>query len=244
MKRLLSVGAGLAFVWVGSASAALLYDNGPLITHPGGGSGGADASAVQTDLGMNTYGFGHQWQLGYSVADDFSVGAGGWTIDSILFYAYQTNSGNNSTITGVYVQIWDGPPDGGGAVVWGDLVTNRMAGTGWSGIYRVLDTDLMGTARPIMENDATVGTFLPEGDYWIEWASDGTLSSGPWAPPISILGQTSTGNAKQNLAGAWQELLDTGTSAPQGLPFLIHGIPTPGVLPLLLLGIGWTRRRR
>lgn len=26
--------------------AAILYDNGPLTTHPGGGAGGADASAV------------------------------------------------------------------------------------------------------------------------------------------------------------------------------------------------------
>ena len=32
------------------APAAILYDNGPLVTHPGGGFGGADASAVQTAL--------------------------------------------------------------------------------------------------------------------------------------------------------------------------------------------------
>ena len=38
---------------------AVLYDNGPLVTHPGGGSAGADASAVQTALLMSTNGFAH-----------------------------------------------------------------------------------------------------------------------------------------------------------------------------------------
>ena len=243
MKRLLSLGAGLAFVWAGSASAYLLYDNGPLVTHPGGGNGGADASVLDTTIGLSLFGFGHQWQLGYSMADDFEVGAGGWQIDSMNFYAYQTNSGNNSTITGVYVQIWDGSPDDpSSSVVWGDLVTNRLANTGWMNAYRVTDYDMMGTARPIMENEATIGTTLDAGTYWVEWSSDGTLSSGPWAPPVSIPGETTTGNGLQNLAGVWGPALD-GTY-PQGLPFLVHGIPTPGVLPLLLLGIGWTRRRR
>lgn len=240
MKRLLTVSAGLALLLAGSAFGAMLWDNGPLVTHPGGGFNGADASALQTDLGMGTYGFGHQWSLGYSIADDFEVGAGGWTIDSMLFYAYQTGSSTNSTITGVYVQIYDGEPGAGGNVIWGDLATNLLAGTSWMGAYRVLDTDLMASSRPIMESEATIGTFLDEGTYWVEWASTGSLSSGPWAPPVTILGETTTGNGKQ-FTTAWAAVVDVG---PQGFPFIINGVPTPGALPLLLLGLGWTRRRR
>ncbi len=39
-------------------SRSELYNNGPFITHPGGGggAGGKDASAVQTNLGMSAYG--------------------------------------------------------------------------------------------------------------------------------------------------------------------------------------------
>src|SRR5512143_645082 len=51
----------------------VLYNNGPIVTHPGGGAGGADASALQTALGMGTYGFGHAVSSGFRVADDFTV---------------------------------------------------------------------------------------------------------------------------------------------------------------------------
>ncbi len=81
--------------------AAILYDNGPLTTHPGGGAGGANASAVQTALLSSTYGFGHAISSGFRVADDFTVPAGGWNISTITFYAYQTGSTTTSTINNV-----------------------------------------------------------------------------------------------------------------------------------------------
>ena len=49
---------------------AILFDNGPLTTHPGGGFGGANASAVQTALGLTTFGFGHAISTGFRLADD------------------------------------------------------------------------------------------------------------------------------------------------------------------------------
>jgi hypothetical protein len=205
----------------------VLYDNGPLVTNPGGGAGGADLSALQVSLGMNTLGAGHQFSLGYSIADDFTVtDAAGWQIDTISFFAYQTNSPTTSTITGVYVAIWDAPPNAGGTVVWGDQTTNRLLTTGWSNIYRASDTTPTATNRPIMENVATIGTSLAQGTYWVQWSTDGSLSSGPWAPPISILGQTTTGNALQYTT-AWADLTDSGTLTPQGLPFIINGSVVP-----------------
>ena len=91
-------------------SAAILFDNGPLTTNPGGGAGGANASAVQTALGLTTYGFGHAITSGFRMADDFTVPAGGWNISTITFYAYQTGSTTTTTINNVNLRIWNGVP--------------------------------------------------------------------------------------------------------------------------------------
>jgi hypothetical protein len=227
------------------------YDNGPLVTHPGGGSGGADASALQSGLGMNTYGFGNQYIYGYRMADDFTVtDPAGWDIDSIEFFAYQTGSTTTSTITGVYYQIWDGDPSNpASSVVFGDLTTNRMTGTTWSNIYRVVDTDLTANNRPIMVNTVSCGTHLAPGTYWLDWMTDGSLSSGPWAPPVSILGQVTTGNALQYTT-AWAPALDTGTPTQQDMPFLINWSMcitcptitlTPTTLPPTLVGLPYSQ---
>jgi subtilisin-like proprotein convertase family protein len=203
---------------------AVLYDNGPLITHPGGGAGGADVSALQTAIGMDTFGFGHQLSAGNRVADDFTVTGGGWFVDTMTFFAYQTGSSTTSTINHINLRIWDGPPnDPGSSVVFGDTTTNRLVSSTWSNIYRTLDTALTDGTRPIMASTATVNTFLPAGTYWVDWQVGGTLASGPWAPPISILGQTTTGNALQ-WTGAWAPVVDGGIATPQGFPFIVEGL--------------------
>jgi uncharacterized repeat protein (TIGR01451 family) len=204
---------------------AILWDNGPMITHPGGGYGGADASRLQTTLGMNTLGFGHQFINGYRMADDFEItDEQGWWIEAVTFFAYQTGALiDPSTMTGVYYQIWDGPPDDpGSSIVWGDLVTNRMVDSVWSNIYRDSESTPNVNNRPIMANTASAGVWLPPGVYWIEWMADGSLASGPWAPPVTIVGQITTGNALQYTT-AWAPALDTGTSTQQDLPFIIEG---------------------
>ncbi|MEI2690141.1 MAG: hypothetical protein V9H69_10720 [Anaerolineae bacterium] len=216
---------GQSALWRGPA--AVLYDNGPQVTHPGGGAGGADASAVQTGLGNSTYGFGHAVSSGFRVADDFTVPAGGWNVASITFFAYQTGSTTASTINAVNVRIWDGPPNAGGTVIWGDTTTNRLASSAWSNIYRVLDSALTNSQRPIMADVATVGTFLPAGTYWVDWQTGGTLASGPWAHPVTILGQVAKPGANglqyDPTAAAWNPLVDTGAAAQQDLPFIIEG---------------------
>jgi hypothetical protein len=203
---------------------AVLYDNGPLVTHPGGGAGGADASALQTALGLGVYGFGHALSSGYRVADDFTITDPEWDVQTITFFAYQTGSGTTSSINHVNLQIWLGDPSAGGTIVFGDTTTNRLGSTAWSNIYRVLDTALTDTNRPIMADVVNVGTNLVAGTYWLDWQTGGTLSSGPWAPPISILGQTTTGNAMQYDGAAWAPLVDVGS---QGLPFIIEGVVVP-----------------
>jgi hypothetical protein len=160
---------------------------------------------------------------GNRVADDFTVTGGGWFINTMTFFGYQTGSGTTSTFTALNLRIWDGPPNlGSSNVVFGDTTTNRLASSTWANMYRVLDTGLLDTARPVMANVATVNTFLPAGTYWVDWQADGTLASGPWAPPISILGQTTTGNAWQFTSTGWAALVDG--AFPQGLPFIVDGL--------------------
>ena len=204
--------------------AAVLWDNGPFVTHPAGGFGGADASALQTALGMTIYGFGHQFSVPNYIADDFTVPSGDtWTIDSITFFGYQTGSSTFSTINGVYFEILAGPPPGG-ALMFGDLTTNRMTGSVWTNCYRTLDTDIStATTRPIMANTADAGGLvLGEGTYWIVWCTNGTLSSGPWAPPTEVLGSTGSGNGLQSTDGgiSYAPALDLGV---QDFPFVIEG---------------------
>ncbi len=209
------------------APEAVLYDNGGLITNPTGGAGGAALSALQSALGNSTYGFGNQFSAGNRVADDFTVTGSGWLINTITFFGYQTGSTTTSTFTSLNLRIWDGPPNQGGSmVVFGDTTTNRLASSTWSNIYRALDTTPTDSTRPIMANVATVNTFLPAGTYWVDWQANGTLASGPWAPPVTIAGQTGKpgANALQYTSAGWASLIDTGNSSVQDLPFIVDGL--------------------
>ncbi len=203
----------------------LMVYNGPFINSPNTGVGGADESVLQTvSLSMTTLGFGHQVSAGNRIADDFTITASA-DIDSIIFFAYQSSAPTTSTITAVNYRIWDGPPDNPASnVVFGDTLTNRLIHTEWTGVYRVSETT-SGTAtnRPIMKNTVSAGTTLPVGTYWLDWQSDGSVSySGPWAPPITINGENTTGNGMQ-YTGAWAPVLDTGSGTQQGFPFWIYG---------------------
>jgi hypothetical protein len=217
---------GFPFFIEGSV-ASLLWDSGPLANSPGTGAGGADESMLQSlSLGMNTIGWGHQASDGLRIADDFTISdPSGWDIETITVFAYQTGSSTTSPITAVNLRIWDGPPeDPGSSVVFGDTTTNRLAATTWSNIYRVSESSSGDTSRPVMANTLNASIHLEPGTYWLDWQADGSVSySGPWAPPITINGETTTGNALQYSSGSWSPILDSGTSTPQGFPVLIAG---------------------
>ncbi len=219
------------------ACGSEIYSNGPWITATGTGPGGADLSTLQGNLGMTTIGVGHAVTGEIRVADDFVVPAGGWTLSCVVLYAYQTGSPTTSTITAVNVRIWDGPPGAMGSnIVFGDTTTNRMTATAWTNAYRVTDTTLTNTTRPVMAQTVNLGgVTLAAGTYWLDWQSDGTVASGPWVPPITIVGQTVTGNAQQivGAAGTWATINDGGSLTAQGLPFLLLG---PVGTPTLSLG--------
>ncbi len=199
---------------------AELFNNGPFVNSPGTGSGGADESILQTGLGMTSYGSGCQQTAGNSIADDVVVPSA-WTVDELDVFTYQTGSTTTSTITGAMVRVWNGDPMAGGTVIWGDLTTNVMTSTSWTNAYRNDDGPGGSTNRPIMKVTCNIGGLaLAPGTYWFEWTLTGSGSSGPWAPAITINGQTETGNAIQNQSGTWVTLTDVGA---QGMPFVLRG---------------------
>jgi len=201
----------------------VLYDNGPFINSPGTGPNGSHQSILQnTSLNMTTLGAGVQISAGNRMADDFVV-TSNWDISSITVYAYQTGSTTTSTMTTAYLQIWNGTPGAGGQVIWGNLSTNRLQSTSWTNTYRVSQTTI-NTDRPIMQVVcSTPGLSLSPGTYWIDFSLAGSLSSGPWAPPITITGQSTTGNARQFTSSAWQIFEDGASFTPQGIPFIVSG---------------------
>lgn len=208
----------------------MLFDTGPLITSTGNGPEGSDVSLLQSvSLGMTTLGASANLSGGgphFRIADDFSVtGTNIWQIDTIRFYAYQTDSSTDSSFTGVNFQIWDGVPgEPTSSVVFGDTTTNRIMATDWTGAYRYAENNVGNTQRPIMYIDAEADVWLQPGNYWIDWQLAGSIASGPWQPPVTRLGETITGNARQLVSAGWQPFVDGGTADPQGAPFQLHGV--------------------
>ena len=82
-----------------------------------------------------------------------------------------------------------------------------------------------------------VATFAPPinlttpGTYWIAWSLGGTLASGPWTPPQTLVGVANTGNCQQSTAGsAFAPILEAGSTAPNGCPFILEGATLPVTL--------------
>jgi hypothetical protein len=209
----------------------LIYDNGPLTTHPAGGCAGSDASRLQnSSLLMSTLGFTASTATAFRIADDFTVTAPGWTVNTITFFAYQTNSTTTTTFNDARVQIWDGPPNAGGTLIFGDTVTNRFQSSGFSNFYRDTETTVANCARPVMATTAAIGTTLPPGTYWVDYQLGGTLASGPFVPPTTVLGNTSPCspcNALQWNGTAWAALNDTGSATQQDVKFVIDYAAVP-----------------
>lgn len=206
------------------------YSNGPVITDPGAGANGSDASALQSLIGLQVLGFGTQTEVGNRLADDFTIpsnNCASWKITRFEFMMYQSGAPTtNSTFTAVNLRIWNGPPGAEGSqIVWGDTETNRLTKSVFSDIYRVTDMTLQVNVRPLFSNICEVdGPVLAPGTYWVDWQADGTIFSGPWVPGISIKGQLNKpgSNALQYLANddQWKPVIDTGlTQAPQDLQF-------------------------
>jgi MYXO-CTERM domain-containing protein len=250
MKKinLLVCAGGLIAATSGLASAGgILWDNGPMVTHPGAGSGGADVSMASVDpnaAGSNVRNIAPGQN--FRIADDFNVGAGGWTVNSVVAFGYETGATGAPTWSGANMNIWDGAPNAGGTIV----ATSTAFTLESTGIFRVFNgaANLGNTARAIWGISFDFGSLdLAAGNYWMDWQVEGGASG--WANYVMDVNPddvnnpiTRTGNALQmfNADGDWQF-----PGGPLEVPFLVRGIPAPGAVSLIgLAGLAAVRRRR
>ncbi len=208
-----------------------LYTNGPLITNPGGGAGGADLSAIQTAFANITYGESAQLSPAADrVADDFRLNSAS-TLTSVVLYGFQSNSGTaTSPFTAVNLRVWSGRPgDPGSQIVFGDTTTNRLISATWSGCYRARDDSPTSTQRPIFAIQASISPplSLQAGTYWLDWQIGGTAAAGPMAAFVTYPGQAGPVGANARWKGGtqsmWIDAVDGGSTANQELAFIIRG---------------------
>lgn len=238
MKRTLVVALAVL-----SASAFANIDTQALINFAGGMSNGGDRSALE---GTETlFGLGAQLvgtTTNNIVADDFTVGAGGFNLTSIRLYTYQTGA-TAPSITGANWSI------GGAAST--SLTTGTPITNGWwnpnpIGAFRTTSTSTTDTTRRIQFVDVDVtDQFLAAGTYWLSWQFVGTLASGPWQPlnpgSMSAFGD----NAVQSINGGAFAAVNNAAGA-NDLPFTLVGqaVPEPGTMIALGLGAAAMIRRR
>lgn len=241
-----------------AAQAAILWNNGPFVTHPGAGFGGADESRLQTtSLAMNTLGVGLGQATNVWVADDFTVGAGeSWTIDAMVAYGYQTNGLTTQVLGDMRVAIYDANPSSGTAnLLHGDLTTNRMASSAWTNSYRVTETTSGNTQRAVMSATSNLGWQLGPGTYWVAWSLNGTFNpaGAVFCPPVTITGQGGKpgANAVQSTTGGTvgsftTAVVDSGNLQAQDMPFEFRGsvVPEPGSLLAIGAGLAFLGIRR
>jgi hypothetical protein len=155
------------------------YDNGGMDPQPGGCNGDMYS---QIEAPSNVY--GNNTLVGaFHQADDFTVPSGQtWDISQLTWYLYQTNAPVTEPLVDVFVQIWNGNPMLGGSLIAGDMTTDRLTSSTFSGVYRV--SAITECARAVKECkiDMTWLAPLGAGTYWIEIGSNGNVAySGPWA---------------------------------------------------------------
>ncbi len=215
-------------------TAPLLYANGTFISQPtGGGPSGTDPVSVLTSPDT-ALGFGCTNGT-FRLADDFTVPAGGWTIDRIDVFGYQTQAAPGGSTVSPFqtatLRIWSGNPSSGGTLVFGDTTTNRMTATSWSGVWRVSSTALTNQQRPIMRvSMANLGISLPAGTYWVDFAMAPNPVAAVFCPPNTTVSASNNAQQFTVSSSTWANLQDTGGARPVDLPFEIYGPPaTPPV---------------
>lgn len=229
---------------IAASPAAIIYDNGGLLSGASSKSGVAAPagffwSELSTENGSNfsntTLGAGCQL-IGATTnnrcADEFIVPTGQtWTINSVLVFGYQTGSTALPFIGG-NLRIWNGRPgDAGSTIVFGDATTNRMGTPVDTTYYRIGNTlggaggvtpSTTGTTRKIWQIPLNVspGLALTAGTYWVDFQLDGG-ASGNFSPLTTIPGARNllSWNARQFIGttALWQDLIDIGepTATPQ-----------------------------
>ena len=248
MRRLLLTTSALA---LSSLTMAQLWDNGPFITHPGAGFGGAHvsmASAVPNSAGNNTNG---TIVNSFAIADDFTVGGLGWDVTTVEMFAYDSLApAGVPRFTSTLMEIRDGSPTG-------TLIATGTTSWAYSGINRVFNgaANLLNTDRQVQRVTGVFNVTLNPGTYWLVHSIQTTGSA--WTPYVMDPNVqnpndpiTRVGNAMIRNTGVWAPgTVTTGAwnQAPEH-PFIVNGQPVPEPGSMIALGLGaaalLARRRR
>lgn len=219
---------------------AQLYVNGNLSTGATSSNGTAAPAGFtwsEVQAGNTTAGFTNNI-TGFRLADNFVIPSGSWNITKMTFFAYSTGfAGASSPFNDVRVRIYNGAPNAGGTVVFGDVTTNRFLASTTAGMYRIFNAT-PGTTRQIWAIEATVNTTLAAGTYWVEWGVNNTTPlASNFTPASTVVGQVTQpgNNALQFNVGTntWAPAVDGAN--PQDIYFTINyntgpcsGTPAPG----------------
>jgi len=214
-----ALSAGVMFAVASLANAQVLHSNGTFITNPTGGTGSIAGLAISNAEGFTipgqvstftTTGIGATVLATTAVAEDFSVPAGGWDLDSLTVYAFQTSQ-TSPSITQVRVNLWTAPPFSANspgvlpdplpvAVLAAPL--QLSAGTGTFVAHRQSLTSTT-TVRPVFSYTVPLNGLpnqgqLAEGTYWIEWSFVGATSPSQnvFIPLVTPRGQLPVHNAR------------------------------------------------
>lgn len=218
-------------------------------------------TAFTTDIGYNnaragsickpngkSYGFDMHAPSQTGISDDFVVPPGTiWLLDTVVLYGYETGSSKVSPFTSAYLSI--NKDSMTGAQVLGNFSTNRLAASGWTGIYRVdtINGQTQDTTRPIMYLKLKISPALVliPGTYWMNWSANGTIGSGRhcYCPP-KVLPDRSNPTGQNGLQwdfSGWYDARDSVSAAALGavgFNFILIGSTTTNVAYTRSLDMG------
>lgn len=165
-------------------------------------------------------------QTAFNLADDFTVPVGQtWSISKFSFYAFQLNA-TTQPFEGLYIKIYDAPPNAGGRVIFSNLNTTRITTFVDTKIYRIFNSlvpepgSTPTTSHHIWKVGGNVALSLSAGTYWVEWTIKAKNSRILNCPTSTVKGQripwsASNPNAMQLRVGTntWSTIVDAGKPA-------------------------------